>query len=210
MKIWEAVVNQAGAISAASLEELMDLAVSFRFLPPFKGRRVGIAGSGGGPSVLAADECEEAGLEVTPLPDEIREDLKSQGSPIWDWIGNPADMSITAGAITPGDILDIMGRDPHYDLLIAIMGVPHYLRRQPGMTVEAYLERYKMKSGCRKPLLAVVPDKSPGIDNYDEPESKLLSAVRTGLIAAGIPAYPTMVRAAGAAAKLTGYYRKKL
>lgn len=210
MKIWEAVINQAGAVSADTLEELMDLTVSFHFLPPFTGRRVGIAGSGGGPSVLAADECEEAGLEVTPLPDEIRQELKSQGSPIWDWIGNPADMSITAGSITAGDMLDIMARNSHYDLLIAIMGVPHYIRRQPDMKVEAYLERYKMKFGSRKPLLAVVPDQSLNLNSFNEPDCRLLSGVRTSLISAGIPVYPTMVRAAKAVNKVTGYYRKKM
>jgi acyl-CoA synthetase (NDP forming) len=32
---------------------------------------VGVVGGGGGKSVLAGDEYEEAGLEVVPIPDEI-------------------------------------------------------------------------------------------------------------------------------------------
>jgi hypothetical protein len=99
-----------------------------------------------------------------------------------------------------------MGRHPNFDLLIAIMGVPHYMRRQAGMTAEAYLERYRIKSANHKPLLAVVPDKSLGTDNYEDPDNKLLSALRTRLIAANIPAYPTMERAAAAVKKLTDYY----
>ena len=208
LKIWEAALTQAGAISAQSLEELMDIAVSFHFLRPFRGRRVGIAGSGGGPSVLAADECEEAGLEVVPLPGKIRDELKARGVSIWDWIGNPVDMSIAWGAITPGDMLDMMGEEGNFDLLMAIMGVPHYMRQRDGLSADAYLERYNLKSGSGTPLLAIVPDKSLGSDTCAQPDTKLLSGIRTKLIASGIPFYPTMARAARAARKLADYYRR--
>ncbi|UCD85254.1 MAG: CoA-binding protein, partial [Deltaproteobacteria bacterium] len=59
LRIWEGVMNQAGAVQANTLEEGIDLAVSFCFLPPFSGRRVGIVGGGGGKSVLSADEWEK-------------------------------------------------------------------------------------------------------------------------------------------------------
>ncbi len=67
----------------------------------------------------------------------------------------------------------------------------------------------KIREQSSKPLLAVVSEKSPGIDNYDHWSWKLISEVRTKLIAAGIPFYPTMGRAAGAARKLIDYYQKK-
>ena len=60
MTTWETLVAQAGAVSAKSLEETIDTAVAFTFLPPVAGRSVGIAGGGGGDSVLGADQCEEA------------------------------------------------------------------------------------------------------------------------------------------------------
>jgi len=52
---WETLITQTGAVMADSVEELIDLAASFRFLPPIKGKRVGVAGGAGGSSVLAAD-----------------------------------------------------------------------------------------------------------------------------------------------------------
>ena len=208
MNVWETAVNQAGAVSAESLDELIDLTVSFHFLPPVRGLRVGVAGGGGGGSVMAADQCEEAGLDVIPLPADIREELKSQGIPIWDWVSNPADMSIRMDDnFTPGNMLQMMARNQNFDLLIAIMGNSRR-RGQQDITVEAYLEQYKLIESSQKPLLAVVPDKGPGIDNYDDWSLKLTAEVRTKLIAANIPFYPTIERAARAARKLVEYYQR--
>lgn len=208
MTTWETALAQAGAISAESVEELLDLAVSFHFLPPIRGRRVGIAGSGGGPSVLAADHCEESGLDVIPMPDEIRNELKSKGIPVWDWIGNPVDMTIAGGAFGPGDMLQMMARNQSFDLLIAITGEPHYKRQQQGLTADSFVERYKMTGGDDKPLLVVVPDKSLDVHSYEESTARLFSEIRTQLVAANIPFYPTMGRAAKAAVKLIDYYQR--
>jgi len=78
--IWESFVTQSGAVAAKDLDELADLAVAFQYLPPIKGFRVGVAGGGGGASVLSADICEAKGLDVIPLPSEMRAELKSRGS----------------------------------------------------------------------------------------------------------------------------------
>src|SRR4030066_177538 len=110
---------------------MADLAVSFHFLPQIEGQKVGITGGGGGASVLAADQCEEAGLDVIPLPMEIREGLKNRGISIWDWIGNPADISIRDDPnFCAGDMLDVMAKDKNFDFLMAIMFEPHHKRQQ--------------------------------------------------------------------------------
>jgi len=38
--------------------------------------------------VLSADEWEENGFSVPPLPQDVREELKERGSQLWDWIDN--------------------------------------------------------------------------------------------------------------------------
>jgi len=126
MEIWNTMVSQAGAVAVSSIEELIDTAVSFYFLPPITGRRVGVAAGAGGATVLAADQCEEAGLDVIPLPQEIRDDLKSQGIQIWDWIGNPADFSINMGDadFAAPQLLKMMAMNPNFDLIIASIGAP--------------------------------------------------------------------------------------
>lgn len=209
VKIWETAVTQAGAVSVENLDELIDMAVSFYFLPPIRGRRVGVAGGAGGASVLAADQCEEAGLDVIPLPAEFREELKSKGVTIWDWLGNPADMSIREDDnFSVGAVLEMMARNQNFDLLIAMIRGPHH-RWHKEMPVETYLEEYRLKESSQKPLLAVVPDTSPDIDEDDDWSWKLMRQMRMQLIAANIPFYPTIERAARAARKLIDYYQKR-
>ncbi len=211
MKIWETLVAQAGAVSAQDFEEMADLAISFYFLPPIRGTRVGIAGIGGGPSVLAADQCEEAGLEVIPLPAEVRDKLRNKDIPIWDWIGNPIDASILGGFITTIDILRIMSTNDNFDLLIGNINEDAPLRKEGMISrlrtdVRVYI---KVKKGTPKPLLGVVGEKGAGIKNHNHWRWRMLSEARTKLINAGIPVYPTIGRAARAARKLADYYQRR-
>ena len=215
MKTWEAIVSQAGAISVVDFDEMADLAVSFYFLPPIRGPRVGVVGGGGGPSVLSADECEEAGLDVIPLPAEIREELRRNGVTIWDWVGNPTDVSILGGSgLSDIDMLRVMAQNENFDLLIANIneGVMVTLARPEGMVLrfKDVVKNYaRVREESPKPLLTVVGEKSPGIGDYDHWSSKLVSEVRTELIEAGIPFYPSMGRAARAARKVLDYYLKR-
>ena len=209
LRTWESLVAQAGAISAQDFDEMADLAVSFYYLPPILGTRVGIVGAGGGPSVLAADQCEEAGLDVIPLAMEIREELRSRDVPIWDWIGNPTDVSIVGGFITGIEMLQMMAGNQSFDLLIGIInedapaikeGMIWRLRTD----VKGYI---KVKKESSKPLLAVVGEKGPGIKNHNHWRWRMLSEARTKFLAASIPVYPTIGRAARAARKLADYYQ---
>lgn len=212
LSIWKALIRQAGAVSADSIEEMIDLAVSFYFLPQITGLRVGIAGGSGGPSVLGADECEEAGLDVVPLPQEMREEFKNMGASGWDWIRNPADMSMLGGFdFTGSDMLGMMSRYPDFDLLIGyIQDIPSSKKELRIPTLKAGVEGYiGVKKESAKPLLMIVPDKSVGIKDYDDLSWKAICEARTNLIAADIPIYPTIGRAAKAAKKLIDYYQRR-
>jgi len=215
IKTWEALVVQAGAIPVKNFDEMADIAVSFYFLPPVLGPRVGVVGGGGGPSVLSADECEEVGLDVIPLPQEIRQELKSKGVQIWDWVGNPVDVSIIGGfGLTDMDMLQMMAANDNFDLLIANVneGVMVTLSRQEGMTsrlqnaVDGYMN---IRQHSSKPLLTIVGEKSLGRGDLDHWSAELVSETRTRLIEAGIPFYPTIGRAANAARKLLDYYTRR-
>jgi acyl-CoA synthetase (NDP forming) len=210
-QVWEAMVAQAGAISVDTLDELIDLAVSFRFLPPIRGKRVGVGGGAGGASVLAADECERAGLDVVPLPPEFREEMKNKGISIWDWISNPADLSIRENDdFTPGMVMEMMAKYPDFDLLIAIMGHMHRRFMGADLTIDKYLAEQFCLNNCRiKPLLAVVPDMSLGINEADSWEWKMNCELRTRLVAEDVPFYTSVEQAASAARKMIDYYNKK-
>jgi len=212
MRVWEAAVQQAAAIPAHNFDEMIDLAVSFYFLPPVNGSRVGVVGGGGGVSVRSADECEEAGLNVIPLPPEIREELKNRGIPIWDWISNPTDSSILGGfGFTGIDMLQIMAGNQNFDLLIANIseGGPYGKDERIVRFREETRGYIKAKKDFSKPLMVIVAEKGTSLSNYNDWRWKELSRIRESLISAGVPFYPNIRRAARAAKKMLDYYQKR-
>ncbi|MEE8399759.1 MAG: CoA-binding protein [Desulfobacterales bacterium] len=212
MDTWEGAIGQAGAVSARNYDEMADLATLFRFLAPIRGVRVGIYGGGGGPSVLAADECEEAGLDVIPIPKAIRNELKTRAPEIWDWIGNPIDLSILPGASFTGiDMLRLMAEDPHFDFLIGqLTEVPLATREGTVMRSMGEIQEYvDIRDKAKKPLLVVLGEKSLATADYDHWRWKLTGDVRTELLAAGIPFLPSMKRAAEGVKKVIDYYQRR-
>ena len=165
--------------------------------------------------MLSADECEEAGLDVIPLPSEIREELRSRGMPIWDWIANPLDESILDGfGITGIDMLQIMAKNRNFDFIIANMHegplLTLYTKEKTILMLRSSVEGYvKAKKESNEPLLVVLKERSPGVGDCDHWAWELICELRTKLIAANIPFYPTIGRAAGTAKKLIDYYQKR-
>ncbi|MDD5288974.1 MAG: CoA-binding protein [Dehalococcoidales bacterium] len=215
LEIFETAVKQAGAVMARDFDEMTDLAVSFNFLPSFMGNRVGIIGGGGGPSVIAAEACEEAGFDVIPLPDEMRAEMKAKGATIWDWISNPVDVSIIGDSgITDMDILHMMGKHPNFDLLVAnlneetlvTLATTERLTRTLANLAKNYIEVTKSYG---KPFLAVIGEKGLGNENYNDLVYRLTRDVISRLLAAGVPFYPSVERAARATVKVTNYYRRR-
>jgi len=212
MKVWEALIKQAGAIYAENFDEMVDLAVSFSYLPPICGPRVGIAGGGGGPSVVATDECEEVGLDVVPISQEFREEIKRKGISIWDWVDNPVDISILGGSdFTTLDMLEMMARSHSFDLLLTLI-FDHPFRQYKALSaaLRGQAKDYiKIKRETSMPVLVVVPEKSSGLEEYDRWSWRILGELRTKLIEAGVAIYPSFKRAAIAARKLIDYYQAR-
>ena len=208
---WKAIAQQTGAMLVESYEELIDVATSFYFLPPVKGRRAGVIGGTGGTSVLAADRCERAGLEVIPLSPEFRQGLKDKGVSVWDWLSNPIDMSIREDdSFSAGLILQMMAEDPDFDVLLTLSGVAFGRGPlPPGTSVEDNVrQQYRLDSLQNKPLLVVVPDATTGAADWDGRGAKMNADMRTALIKLKVPFYPTITRAAESAARLADYFRR--
>jgi acyl-CoA synthetase (NDP forming) len=62
--VWKALFRQTGAVAVDGLDELIDTALAFLYLPHHTGRRVAIVGGGGAIGVAGADACERGGLTV--------------------------------------------------------------------------------------------------------------------------------------------------
>ena len=89
--VFDAMCRQCGIIRVADVEDLIDTAVAFLSQPIPRGDCVGIVANGGGWAVLTADACTEAGLNVTPLPEETLRRLDER-LPAWWNRQNPVDM----------------------------------------------------------------------------------------------------------------------
>jgi acyl-CoA synthetase (NDP forming) len=74
--LFEAISRQKGIINAQSLEELMDMAVAFSCPCLPKGNEVGLLIGAGGGAVASSDGCARAGLNVSPLPQDVQQRLR--------------------------------------------------------------------------------------------------------------------------------------
>ncbi len=89
--VFMAACRQAGAVLAKSPMDLLDLSASFSSLPLPEGNRVGIVTLGGGWGVVASDLCEENGLVLPALNDEVISKIDRLLPPYWSR-ANPIDV----------------------------------------------------------------------------------------------------------------------
>jgi len=75
--VWDGLLRQAGALRVDTLEELLDLTVTFQFLKVPQGKRVAMIGGGGGSTVVATDACAQHGFALPPVPPAVRETIKA-------------------------------------------------------------------------------------------------------------------------------------
>ncbi len=212
-KVWETAMRQYGAIPARHIDEMVNLAVAFSFLPPIKGNRVGIAGCGGGRSILSVDAWEENGFIVPPLPEEIREEFKKRGSQVWDWIANPADVSI----IVPGDpfsmqnIASEMANSPAFDFVAADAEEdPPFDKDHFIQEITDHCEGYiKVSQQAKNPLLVIFDERSVGNTEEGEWNYTTRARLRSRLVAEKVPFFPSVDEAAKAVRELIAYYQRK-
>ena len=207
-EMWQSMVDQTGVVTVLDFEEMADVAVAFHFLPPEIGRKVGVIGGSGGSSVLAADICEEAGLNVIPLPQDIRDDLREKGNATWDWISNPVDFSISMGERSNAfDIAELMGKHPAFDLLISFMHGPWRKGKEP-FDIEKHMQ-HSVHNITKKPLAMVFGNRPRGKGKEADEMASLSAQVQQALVEAGLPTYPNITRAANAIDKMIAFYEKR-
>jgi acyl-CoA synthetase (NDP forming) len=216
LKVWRAALAQAGAIEARSLEDMIDLAVAFYFLPPITGRRVGIVGGGGGRSVLSADEWEEAGFSVPPFTTAIEERIRAIVPELWwGWIRNPVDMSLmppqAQEANLGGEVLKMMADSDGFDLAVAnfSMGGPH-----PSSQLAQQVARWSsdvIEAGRtgRNPVVAILNTGTLSPEHFNHPRWRTMAEALSRLTQAGLPVYPCPSQAAGAIHRLTACYARR-
>jgi acyl-CoA synthetase (NDP forming) len=95
--VWTGALRQAGAIRVYSIEELVDMLMALLRMAPPKGLNTCVLGHGGGASVMATDEVEQAGLRMAPMPAAVRDTLTQFIDLANSMLRNPVDVSPLAG-----------------------------------------------------------------------------------------------------------------
>lgn len=90
-EIYEGIFAQTGILRVHDVEEIVDLAKAFIYLPLLKGENIGIITYSGGWGALAADLCDEFGLSVAALSETTLRKLKDI-VPSWRETTNPVDI----------------------------------------------------------------------------------------------------------------------
>jgi len=105
MKVFMAACRQAGIIQAESPMDLLDLSAALSSLPLPRGNKVGLLTLGGGWGVVASDLCEENGLKVPKLSEEVITRINKLLPPFWSH-ANPIDVVGEMNADTYMKILE--------------------------------------------------------------------------------------------------------
>lgn len=185
------------------LDELLDTLAAFQRVPPPKGRRIGVVGTGGGNSVQAADDCERAGFFLPPYPATVKEKLME--SKFFTGPGssyaNPMDTAMMLfGRSNVQMVLDTVSQLDDIDCMLVIFAVdmlPLTMESvQYGLnrSLEAILEFAKSSP---KPLMLVIPP--PFIE----------FGLQEKAFAGGVALYPTTGRATKVLARVMSYHETK-
>ena len=212
-RVWDAALSQSGGLAVDTVEDLIDMLIAFSYMRPgvvrASGRaRLAMVGAGGGRSVLTADLCEEVGLAVSPLPDDVEAKVAERAPDLAGWVTNPVDQSILAGSgLGGGQVLEWLDESPEIDLLLANMNEAWAFGRPYAADVLSRIaERFiKIASSTKKPYaVALGPS-----DYSDEVRWRLVSDARDKLVAAHVAVFPSVERAVRALASYAGYWSRR-
>jgi acyl-CoA synthetase (NDP forming) len=213
LEIFDSLCRQVNAVRANSVEEMADLAVAFRFLGAPRGPGVAVVGGGGGFSVFAADEIDDAGLQCPVLPEHTQEALGEINPVAGTSVRNPVD---TIAIFEPPKLeqtLRILGEAENIDVIMyhtsfswgrgrrsmAMLGADpvHYMQMQVQQMVKA-----RQASGT--PIVVVL--RPP----LDVESMERTAAFQEKCWQAGFPVFPTIPRAANSIAKTLRWARGRL
>jgi acyl-CoA synthetase (NDP forming) len=218
--VWDGLFRQTGAIMVNSLNELIDTALAFLYLPTYPGRRLTVIGGGGGIGVAAADACERAGLSVPLFSLELQRKLATMVPPVGASTRNPVD--VASPLPLPSvlrSVLETVLHEGGVDLAIVselFMSTPGHMARQADnstpndrrYSVVAELSQVpvEVKKRLGKPLVMVLPMDTVAPEHIKAEEAR--RKVANYYLSEGIPVFLTLERAVKALANIIGYYER--
>ncbi len=158
--VWRGAVQQAGAISVDTLDELADMLVTLRYLPPPGGKRVAMVGIGGGAGVLATDDWDDLGFVLPRLPEDMQQAWRTAlGNDAGTILGNPLDVPRLGTGQEPFPALTRLHAWEGIDLLVFHVPVRGMMMSAPAATAIFDIESemaIKVHRAPGRPVAAVV------------------------------------------------------
>jgi acyl-CoA synthetase (NDP forming) len=204
--VFDTLCRQAKSIPVDDMDELADVMVALRFARPIpQGTGVAVVGAGGGPSVLASDEMEKAGLRVPHLSSEVQTQLRQFLPLAGSIFGNPIDAPNLTVPEAISATMRLLGQVTDIHMLLYHMGF-HPISRWGdgrrswapllGPMAEALLQAQQatgkpvMVALCPPPDIAGMPD---------------FLAAQEAFVKAGFPVFHSLRQAARAMARVVAW-----
>lgn len=215
-RIYQGVFRQTGLIEARTTQEIMDCTKALTVFPIPRGNRVAILTRGGGWGVITTDACEEAGLSVPPLPEELIKKLDHILPHYWSR-NNPVDMAAVITAEPFIKCLEILTKWEGIDAVIALGGrasIPGRVAGKPRIH-----EKLKDQEGLLKQIAARYQESHTRVMNQTaaliQETGKPIISVTLGsqdfhkesMEVYGLASYPTPERAVRVLRMLVDYGR---
>jgi acyl-CoA synthetase (NDP forming) len=210
LEVFDALCRQLNAVRVNSVEEMADLAVAFRYMGAPSGPGIAVVGGGGGFSVFAADEIDDAGLSCPVLPHHTQTALGEINPVAGTSVRNPVDTIAIWEPSKLEQTLRIIGEAENIDVILyhtslswgrgrrsmAMLGADpaHHMQMQVQQ-----MEKARAASGT--PIVVVL--RPP----LDVESMERTAAFQEKCWRAGFPVFSTIPRAAKAIAKVLRWAR---
>ena len=180
---WDAFFRQTGAVQVSTLDELTDATVAFNHLPKGCGLRVGYISGGGAGTVLGADACDNAGMQMPAFTKQTEKKLAELLPGVGLSFRNPVDVG---NPHPPKELLysllATMSADKNVDLIVVrrILFSVKMSKIFSGSTAPSEKDQQelldvpvKVMKKYGKPIIIILPDDMTGADSvYLEEERR--------------------------------------
>ena len=117
-RVFDGMCRQAGITRAATIEEAFEAAATFATQPLPRGPRTAVLTTAGGWGVVTADAIARApGLELAPLPDDLRAAIDEKLPPRWSR-NDPIDFAGGETRDTIPEVMELVARHPDIDAIV--------------------------------------------------------------------------------------------
>jgi len=193
--IWDGLMRQCGVIQAKGVDQVLDTVLALKHLGRRPGRRLLIAGGGGGLGTYGADVAESLGLDVPAIPECSMAGLRSALARAGAVPGNPLDFGAPLIPLSEfREAMEAAAGLEGYDLMVFDIAANFAfdLAGEEGLkTAMDILVTAKERHSRKMAVVMYTRSFDPG----DPSKEAMVGRMRGLLHEKGIPVFPSVERA---------------